>query len=274
MTDQETKALYIAKKCIAAGMTVAGAAGVLINIQHESVFSSINVEDRYHSDTKKSDEYYTQMVDTNPSYDFETDNGGRYGYGLCQWTYPTRKREMRQYHKSRGVSIGDRDTQIEFMIMEMKRDFRDVWTACTSSQSAYNCAYLFCKKFENPANAEMQSTSRANGAQRWLDFLNAHMDDQTPQPEPTPAPAPTPDTDDDGMPIPVTFPPRTIDHHCTGFPEIKLLQALLLCHGYNVLVDGIWSNSLTEKLKAYQAANGLSPDAVAGKMTWAKLMEL
>lgn len=274
MTDQESKALYIAKKCVAAGMTVAGAAGVLINIQNESAFSSINVEDRYHDDTKQSDEYYTRMVDTNLNYDFVNDNGRHYGYGLCQWTYPTRKAEMRQYFRSKGVSIGDRDTQIEFMIMEMKRDFRDVWTACTTSQSAYNCAYLYCKKFENPINAEQQATSRANGAQRWLDFLNAHMDDQTPQPEPTPAPEPTPDTDDDGMPIPVTFPPRTIDHHCTGFPEIKLLQALLLCHGYNVLVDGIWSNSLTEKLKAYQAANGLSPDAVAGKMTWTKLMEL
>lgn len=266
MTDQESKALYIGQKCVAAGMTLAGAAGVLSNIQYESVFSSINVEDRYHSDTGKSDEYYTNMVDTNPSYDFVNDGGRHYGYGLCQWTYPPRKKEMRQYFKSKGVSIGDRDTQIEFMVMEMKRDYRDVWNACSASNSPYNCAYLYCIKFENPANAQAQATYRGNNAQRWYDFLKAHIDDKTPEP------APKPDKDDDGMPIPETWPPRTIDKlHCTGWPEIKLAQALLSCHGYNVLVDGIFSDTMEEKVRDFQKANGLYADGVIGKGTFSAL---
>ena len=262
MTDQETKALYIAKKCVAAGMTIAGAAGVLINMQHESAFSSINVEDRYHRATRKSDEYYTNLVDTNPSYDFETDNGGRYGYGLCQWTYPTRKREMRQYHKSRGVSIGDRDTQIAFMLMEMKRDFRDVWTACTSSQSAYNCAYLFCRKFENPANAEAQATSRASSVQRWVDFLTAHIDDKTPQPEPTPAPQPTPTpepTVDHRLVL------RTIDKHCESFEEFRFLKSILVLRNYPV--DDVWASVVQ-----FQKDNNLDADGVVGKNTYAALL--
>ena len=89
---------------------------------------------------------------------------------------------------------------------------------------------------------------------------------------------PKPDTDDDGMPIPETWPPRTIDkNHCTGWPEIKLAQALLSCHGYNVLVDGIFSDAMEEKVKDFQKANGLKADGICGRIThdclWQKFRE-
>ena len=47
MTDTENKALYIAEQCRRAGMTLAGAAGVLANVEAESAFRNDNLQDCY-----------------------------------------------------------------------------------------------------------------------------------------------------------------------------------------------------------------------------------
>ena len=273
MTDQENKALYIAKKCVAEGMTIAGAAGVLTNMQHESLFSPINVEDRYHADTKKSDEYYTHMVDTNPSYDFATDGKKAYGYGLCQWTFRTRKAELRAFCKEKGVSIGDRDTQIAFMFKELKRDFPIVWKALTSSNSAYNCTWQFCRYYENPANPENTATYRAEKSAPWYDFLVLHIKDEPdPTPEPTPAPAPQP-SENHKLEL------RTIDKNCSGFTEVYLAKSLLINRGYDsangglLVVDDIWTDALTEAVKQFQRDFNLGADGVVGPKSWAELLK-
>ena len=54
----------------------------------------------------------------------------------------------------------------------------------------------------------------------------------------------------------------------------ELLQSLLKCRGYNVLVNGIWGTSLTDKVKQFQRENGLDADGVVGPMSWAKIMEV
>ena len=57
--------------------------------------------------------------------------------------------------------------------------------------------------------------------------------------------------------------------------EVKLLQAALACRGYSVTVDGLWSKSLTEKVKAFQSSHNLTPvDGVVGPMTWACILYL
>jgi len=260
MSEQEKVALYIAKKCIAEGMTIAGAAGVLVNIQHESLFSSINVEDRYHSATGKSDEYYTNMVDTNPNYDFANDGGGHYGYGLCQWTYPTRKEELRKTCRNKGVSIGDIDTQIAFMIMELKRDFAVTWKALTTSNSAYNCAWQFCRWFENPANPEASAEYRASKVEPWQNFIVQHIDDDPPvDPEPEPEPKPT-----------HNLVLRTVDKNCMNFNEIVLLKGVLLCRGYTY--DDVTEN-LWYTVRAFQREHSLVDDGIVGERTWNELLK-
>ena len=57
--------------------------------------------------------------------------------------------------------------------------------------------------------------------------------------------------------------------------ETELLQAALACRGYSVTVDGLWSKSLTEKVKAFQSSHNLTPvDGVVGPMTWACILYL
>ena len=51
MTDINRKALYIAQECLKAGMTVAGAAGVLANVAAESAFKTCRTPMSGRSDT-------------------------------------------------------------------------------------------------------------------------------------------------------------------------------------------------------------------------------
>lgn len=53
---------------------------------------------------------------------------------------------------------------------------------------------------------------------------------------------------------------------------VKVLQGLLICHGYNTGgLDGIFGSKTTAAVKAYQKAKGLYADGIAGKATFSKL---
>lgn len=265
MTEVENSVLYIAEALRKAGVTLAGAAGIIANIEAESAFNSMNVEDRYHADTGKTDADYVYTVDNDPNYDFRTDYGKHYGMGLCQWTAADRKASMLAYFRQRGKSIGDFKTQVDFLIHEMK-GYGRAWNVCTTSNDAYQCGYEVCRYYEIPANTDAQSKQRGSRALAWYSFLSHSGNvSETPQE--------TPQTDDDGIAIPKTWPPRTIDERCEGFPEIKLLQSVLVCHGYNVVIDGIFGESLKHKVIEFQTAHGLSADGVVGPQTWKALLK-
>lgn len=131
---------------VRAGMTAEGACAVMGNMMAESGMRSTNVEDR----SGIRDEDYTARVDNDPSYDFGSDNGHHYGYGLCQWTLPSRKRALLAFAKSNGASIGDEYTQIQFCVKELIADFPGVWALLVSSHNLYECTSLFCAVYENP----------------------------------------------------------------------------------------------------------------------------
>lgn len=98
-------------------------------------------------------------------------------------------------------------------------------------------------------------------------------------PEPAPAPEepdPVPgETDEDGMPVPKTWPPRTLQAgRCSGWREVKLLQAALNCHGYNVTVNGLYGTYLEEKARKFQRDHNLDDDGIVGPITWGVLLDL
>ena len=142
------------------GMTHAGACAMGGNIQAESGNRSNNVEDR----SGVSDAQYTAMVDAG-GYDFATDNGAHYGYGLCQWTLKSRKVELLQYAKNRGVSIADEDMQVDFAVYELKRDFNGLWNFLCSTDDMYTATDRICREFENPA--VKNTAKRYEFAQEW-----------------------------------------------------------------------------------------------------------
>jgi len=57
-------------------------------------------------------------------------------------------------------------------------------------------------------------------------------------------------------------------------PDIPLLQQRLAAHGFNPgAADGIWGPKTSLAVKAFQAARGLTPDAILGRQTWTALLE-
>lgn len=274
MTEREiVRKVYKAYR--AAGMTDAGAWGMLGNAACESTLCPYRLQGDFSQGYSKS-VAYTQAVDSGAisknDFVYHGPNGG--GFGFYQWTLQSRKDRMYSEARKRGCSIGDLQFAIDFSLLELKTDpyfAGNVWNVLSSSDSISEASNIVCRIYENPQIKNY--TDRYNAAIRLRDQYAGDMDGDEPEPTPTPATEPTPEPkDEEGIPIPQTWPPRTIDNmHCTGWPEVKLLQAILLCKGYNALTDGIWRDELTEKVKAFQKAQGLQADGIVGKLTWTAL---
>lgn len=98
------------------GFTVQGACAVLANMHAESACRPDNLQNSGNVRLKMTDAEYTDAVDNGTYTKFATDS---HGYGLCQWTYHTRKAALLKLAQSRGVSIADIGAQVDFMLVEM-----------------------------------------------------------------------------------------------------------------------------------------------------------
>lgn len=187
MTDKQIKAVYIARRLMQEGFTLAGAAGCVANIEAESAFKSTNLQDSYERVVGMTDEQYTNAVDSGYYTNFAGDDCG---YGLCQWTASDRKKGMLKFHKERGMSIGDFSTQVAWMAQEMK-SYLKAYNICRESDDAYTCGWAVCMFYEIPANTEAAAEYRGGLAQEWYVWLKDNLE-PVPEPELTPAPMPTP----------------------------------------------------------------------------------
>lgn len=252
------------------GFTVEAICSLLANIQGESAFRCDNAEDRINRVV--SDEEYIRRADAG-----EVTYGGKnfiydaVGFGYAQWTYWSRKKYLLEFCKGRGVSVADHAAQKEFIFVEMKRDFPAIYSLCKASHSIDECMEKLVKVWENPADNNAALRERLPYARAWYaKFSNW----STPVVEkPVESIAEPAKTDDDGLFIDKTWPPRMIQNGL-NWPETYLLQALLRCHGYNVLVSGVFADSLERKVREFQEKNKLKVDGVVGAKTWRKLFEL
>ena len=103
------------------GCTNAGAAAMMGNLKAESglIPNRLEVLCRKrlleHTGVNWSDEEYTKAVDDGRITRAQFLNplpNKKYGYGICQWTTTQRKSGLYDLAKSKGVSIGDLDTQL------------------------------------------------------------------------------------------------------------------------------------------------------------------
>ena len=171
----------------AVGMTPEGACGLMGNFQAQSAMRSNNVEDRSGMD----DDRYTAMVDAG-AYDFATDYGKHYGYGLAQWTLASRKENLINTAKKRGVSVSDEAMQVDFAIWELSNQFPGVWHVLTTSHDLYECSLIVCVQYERPA------VNNVDVRYRYARDFFAQLDggsDPDPAPDPQPEPSPIPEVD-------------------------------------------------------------------------------
>ena len=66
------------------------------------------------------------------------------------------------------------------------------------------------------------------------------------------------------------WPPRVL---CEGMQgtDVAVLQALLLAHGCNAPLSGVFDNKTKAMTMAFQGENGLATDGIAGPMTFRAL---
>lgn len=141
--SDNAKAIW--KRLKSKGMSETGISGLMGCWKNESNFNPMNLENKFE---KKygSDKEYTNYVDSNNKWpDSPNDD---VGYGLAQWTGANnnpnsgnRKHNLLAYAKSKGTSVGDLNTQVDFAYDELKNSGR------------YNKAYNNLMSAKTPADA-------------------------------------------------------------------------------------------------------------------------
>lgn len=142
------------------GFSSDAVAGMMVNLQAESGFSPINLQNSYEDSLGFTDSSYTLAVD-NGSYSANSFIHDSAGYGLAQWTYYSRKQNLYNYAKSRNTSIGDLGMQLEFFVQELQ-GYSDVYKYVTGNYSADSISTNFCLNYENPKNASTACPARTN----------------------------------------------------------------------------------------------------------------
>lgn len=127
-----------------AGMTHEGACAMLGNMQCESGLKA-NIAQR--GMTSLTDAQYTKLFDANP----ERCISDGAGYGLCQWTYPQRKRNLRQFARNWDVSVGAEDMQTAFAVDELKTEYKALWIYLCETDELYTATERICEEYERPA---------------------------------------------------------------------------------------------------------------------------
>ena len=107
------------------GVTKAGAAGLMGNLQAESSLKAFNVEDKsynkalYKKNPRLEDEAYFNDIYSGKTSFVPSLKGNSPGWGLAQWTYGSRKQGLWDLAKSRGKKVDDLNTQLDYLWNEL-----------------------------------------------------------------------------------------------------------------------------------------------------------
>lgn len=163
------------------GITPAGAAGILGNMANESStnLDSTLLEERAVRRTRITGQMYTQMVDSGEisraevisSSRFGLYSGGRYGYGIVQFTDPTIKEYLCRYTIDKGKSIGDLKGQLDSLMAYLQQYEPALLNTLKSIQDVEAASTAFLTQYEKPANIEREKGERASAAQLYYQQL-------------------------------------------------------------------------------------------------------
>lgn len=134
-----------------------GVAGLMGNIEAESAYIPTNLQNSFEKKLGFTDDTYTTAVDSGAysAYTFAHDSAG---YGLCQWTFYTRKEALYRYAKTCGSSIGSLFTQLAFMCDELRA--YAVFNDLAHAKSVKEASDLVMCKYERPHDQTEQAKAR------------------------------------------------------------------------------------------------------------------
>ena len=130
------------------GLQPIAAGAFLGNIAAESGCVSNRMQGDFSAGYGKS-AAYTEKVDNGALSRSDFMNDG-IGYGLCQWTYPSRKAALYDKAKEFGMSVGSALLQIWFILFELDNEFSEVKTALNKADNLYDAVAIVLRKYEKP----------------------------------------------------------------------------------------------------------------------------
>lgn len=145
-----------------------GVAGVMGNLYVESGLNPINLQNSFNTKLQLSDIEYTDLVDAGIYSNFAKDGAG---YGLAQWTSSSRKLNLLTQAKLNKTSIGDLQTQLEFLYKELYK-YPKILKTLQNATSVKEASDIFMIEFERPANqSDSAKEKRAAHGQNYYDNL-------------------------------------------------------------------------------------------------------
>lgn len=179
MTDLQNEVYEELKLCFKNPCAVFG---ILGNIQAESGCRPNNLQNSFESKLDYTDESYTEALDSG-NYTVEQFMNDKAGYGLCQWTFWSRKKALYEYWEREGFkemkfSIGSVEPQIGFLYFEMSNV---LYNKLESAKTIGEATRMFMLEYEKPANqSEENIQKRISIAQDlYLDFMKTSLDNQS-----------------------------------------------------------------------------------------------
>ena len=247
------------------GISEAGALGILGNFEAESNCEPFRLQGDFNP-YRTASKSYVQGV-TSGSISRQSFSQDQKGFGIYQLTYWSRKQGYYDFWKSSGKALDDAELQVDYALKEMRESYPQLLAFLKATNDVFTATSRVCREFERPAFNNIDSRfSNANKIKYAIDLNN--WEDGGYDSGDYPAPDPTP-LQPDALEL------RTIDKNCSGFDEVWLLKALLLCRGYTVdSKDAFtWDSTLTDCVKDFQTRHSLGADGIVGSKTWSALFE-
>lgn len=145
------------------------------NLFAESGLIPTNLQNSYESKLGMNDASYTVAVDNGSYTNFTHDSAG---YGLAQWTYWSRKQGLFQLCKSRGKSIGDLNTQLDFLYQELTTSYSQLLKILKTTSSVEEASNLVVTQFERPADQSSDALKqRALYSQRYFNTYSTQKEE-------------------------------------------------------------------------------------------------
>lgn len=161
---------------IARGLSKCGAAGLMGNIYAESALKPTNLQNSFEKKLGYTDESYTAAVDSGSYGNFVKDSAG---YGLCQWTFWSRKQNLLEFARAAGKSIGDLEMQLDFLFKELE-GYKAVLATLKTATSVRAASDSVLLNFERPADqSEAVQKKRAGYGQDYYDKYAGTSGQQT-----------------------------------------------------------------------------------------------
>lgn len=137
--------------CLSKGLNDCGAASLMGNLFCESGLNPKNLENTGNKKLGMTDDEYVAAVDSGV-YTKEQFINDKFGFGEAQWTYVTRKKALYEFAKSKNISIGDLEMQLEFLYKELSESYPSVLATLKTAKSILEASNAVLLKYERPAD--------------------------------------------------------------------------------------------------------------------------